>query len=590
MAQKNPTTTVIRKLYLSLFPIQAFAAGLPFINSLLSSFLIGNLIGPTALAAIGFAAPLNSAVVAISSTIAVGAQLLCGQYLGQGDHKGIRNVFTCAVTLSLLAGLLFTCCYLFLPGQIARLLGASPDTMAMTADYIRGMSFGMTFTVLFTCLLPFLQLDRKGGLSSAAILAMAGVNIVGNLLSAMIFKGGMLGVGLSTSVANAFSVLICLPYFLFRSKVFRFTPSAFSKKTVRHILHMGIPSAVTPACNVIRESILNRCIFALGGTVTVSAFALVNALSNSIGCTLEGGFNGSGSMISSVLVGERDSSSLRDLPRVMVRASYWMYAVAYALLFFLAKPLSLLFGAEAASVSVYVMVMRIYCLWFLTNPFKTYPVCVYRSMGNVGLVSLFYVFNSLIVPVVSCVFFAPLIGIHVPVATSVLSELSTILAYAVYFTVRAKRLPRSVFELAYIPAKAVSAPRENRFKATLRTVEEVVAVSQQAVEFCRSRGLSNRTAYYCGLCLEEMMVDTITNCFTKGNGKDYTIDLRMICEEGHLSIMLRDNSPHFDPTEWLTLCDPEDRTRSIGIRMVSELAKEMNYTSTLGLNVLTIKL
>ena len=589
MEEKN-TTVIIRKLFLSLFPIQALAAGLPFINSLLSTALIGNLIGPTALAAIGFTSPLNSAIVAISSMVAIGSQLLCGQCLGKGDRVGMRRIFTCAVCTCVVIGLLFTFVYLFLPTPIARLLGSSPDTLVMTADYIRGMSFGMIFSVLSACLLPFLELDHKGGLSSISIVVMVCINVAGNLLNALVFHGGMFGAGLSTSIANICSVLICLPHFLFGSKTFRFALSEFHFNTIGHIFYHGLPSAVTPACNVIRERLLNQFIFALGGTVAMSAFAITINLANSVGCTLEGGFNGSNSLLASVLVGERDSSSLRDLPKISWKASYWMYVAAYGLLFFLAKPLCLLFGAELEHIATYAMVLRLYCLWFLTNAFKTYPVCIYRAMGKVTLTSLFFIWNSLIIPIFCCFVLSPIFGLPVVVGSAVICEIFTILAYLVYFTVKAKRLPRSPFELAYIPSSAVSAPRENRFKATLRTVEEATDVSQQVVEFCRGKGLDRKIAYYCGLCIEEMTVDTITHCFTKGKGKDYTIDLRMIYEDGGISIMLRDNSPHFDPTEWLALCAPEDPTRSVGIRMVSKLAKEMNYTSTLGLNVLTLKL
>ena len=589
MKEKN-TTAIIRKLYLELFPIQALSAGLPFINSLLNSFLIGNLIGPTALAAIGFVSPLNNALVAVSSTFAIGSQLLCGQYLGQGNRNGIRSAFSGTVVLSILAGLLFTGTFLFFPGQLARILGASPDTIIMTADYIRGMSFGMIFSILLSSLLPFLHLDQKGALSVVSILSMAAVNVIGNLLNALVFKGGMLGVGLSVSAANICALLICLPHFCFRSKVFRFSFSAISGKVLGRVLYLGLPSAVTPACNILRSRLFNYYIFTLGGTVAVSAFTVACNISDCIGCTLEGGFNDSSSLMSSVLVGERDSSSLRDLPRVMIRSTYWLSIVAYAFFFLLAKPLVLLFGAEPASVSVYVMVLRLYCLWFLTSLYKTYSISLYRSVGKVTLVSLLYIWNSLVIPAICCVLLSPAFGLPVIVGSPVLCELGTILLCVIYFTVKAKRLPRGPGELAYLPSDLVSVPRENRFKATLRTVEEAAAVSQQAIDFCQNKGLSRKTAYYCGLCLEEMMMDTINNGFSKNKKKDYAIDLRLIYENGDISILLRDNCPHFDPTEWLALCAPEDPTRSVGIRMVSKLAKEMNYTSTLGLNVLTLKL
>ena len=105
------------------------------------------------------------------------------------------------------------------------------------------------------------------------------------------------------------------------------------------------------------------------------------------------------------------------------------------------------------------------------------------------------------------------------------------------------------------------------------------------IDFCIDRGMSAKTAKYCGLCLEEIAADTVNNRFVK---KKSTIDLRAIYEDGNLSIMFRDDCPYFDVGEWLELCSPEDASRSLGIKMVKRLSDEMNYVNTMGLNVLSI--
>lgn len=588
MENKN-STKIIRKLFLTLLPVQALAVGLPAINALVSSFVIGNYIGPSALAAIGFASPLNNCVAAVSSTLAVGSQLLCGQYLGQGDKQGVRQSFCSASALCCLLGLGFTAACVLAPGGISRLLGASAESAAMTADYIRGLGTGMVFIVLSATLLPFLQLDRAAKTASAAVVTMVAVNIGFNLLNAFVLHWGMMGVGLSTAAANLASVLVCLPHFVSGSQTFRFSAKDIHGGTVGKIFYLGLPSAVSPVCLVFRDRVINQYVFNLGGTAAMSAMAVANNLSSGIGAAIEGGYSGSANLLSSVLVGERDRQSLTDLPRTMIRSISGLYLAAYAIVFFFAKPLALLFGAEPEFIEVYVLVIRLFNLWFVTNIFKSPTICIYRALGMVKTVSVFYALNTLVFPVAACLLLSGSFGLAAPVSTPWISEILLVASYIVYYRIREGRMPRSLAYITSIP-EDLSVPEEDCFAAAIQTAEEAAAASEAVVAFCKSKGLSSRTAYYCGLCLEEMAVDTVTHGFAGSKPGQYTIDLRLCCKDGGVTVLLRDNCPHFDPTEWLALYAPEDPSRSIGIKMVAQLAKKMDYSSTLGLNVLTIEL
>lgn len=579
---------LIHKLFLSLLPIQALAVGLPAINTLLSSFIIGNYIGSEALAAIGFAGPLQFVLLAVNSTVAIGAQMLCGNCLGNGDRKGVTASFNAAMLLCLAFGVPITLLCALVPKPIALLIGASAESLADTAAYIRGISFGMTFSMLSACVLSFLQMDRAGTLSTVSVSVMLVLNIGINLLNVSVLDWGLFGAGLSTSVANIVSVLICLPYFAFRSKTFRFSFRSVDRHTVGRILYLGLPSAVPPMGFALRDMILNRVLFALGGTAAVSARTVALSISNCIGSTIEGGYSGSTNLMSSVLVGERDTDSLRRLSRSVIRPIFPIYFFAYAAVFAFAGPISLFLGAKPEDLALYITAVRVFNLWFLSNSFKTPTICIYRALGMVKTVSVLYMLNAFAFPVAFALATEGLLGVSSVFGTALASEVMLVMAYIVIYRIRTGHLPRSLFDMTYIPDFDI--PEEDRFSASIQTVEEAVAVSEELVSFCKAKGVPTRTAYFCGLCLEEMTVDTITHGFTRGKPGQYSIDLRLICENGGVSIMLRDDSPNFDPTEWLELYAPEDPSRSIGIRMVSEIAREMNYVSTVGLNVLTIRL
>ena len=61
-------------------------------------------------------------------------------------------------------------------------------------------------------------------------------------------------------------------------------------------------------------------------------------------------------------------------------------------------------------------------------------------------------------------------------------------------------------------------------------------------------------------------------------------------ENDEVLLRLRDNCVKFDPHTKLEMYTNDDPTKNVGIKMVSKIAKEMNYQTTFGMNVLTIKL
>lgn len=582
---KDNSTRILRRLFWQLLPVQALAMGLPAINSLMNSFIVGRYVGATALAAVGFASPLNMFLSALSGNLATGSQLVCGRHLGKGDRLGIRRVFSSVVVMSLVLGFALSALVFLFPETVAKLLGAQDEGLALTSQYIRGLSVGMGFSVLLTCLLPLLQMERDGKRSSAAILAMVVVNVAGNLINALVLGGTLLGVGLSTALANVAAVAIVLPHFRKQDTVFRFSFRDFHLSSVTALVYEGMPAAVGPVCLVFRNRLVNEYVFRFSGLIGMSAMAVAGNITTAVGCVVESGYSGSVQLISSILVGQRDSKSLRELSKAMIRSIWPLFAGAYAIVFFFSKPLALLFGAEPEHLETYITFIRLFNLWYLTNIFATPAQCIYQALGKVKLMAFIRFVNNVVFPAATVLTLSSLLGVGVAVSVTWTDEVLTLLLLAVLYTVWAKRPPRSLWDLAYVPSFP-GIPHENRFSATISTLEEAVAASEQAEAFCLAKGLDRKKANYCGLCIEEMTVDTIQNRFSDSSR---TIDLRLIYEDGKIRILLRDDCPQFNPLAWLELCQPEDAMRSVGIRMITKLAAKMEYSSTLGLNVLNIE-
>lgn len=581
----NNDSKIIKKIFLSLFPVQALSLGLPTINSLIDSIIIGNTQGTKGLAAVGFVTPLTWVVITLGLLFSTGSQILCGRCLGKGDTEGIQKIFNTALFWGTLSGLALTVISVLFPEQIATLLGASEDCFRFAVDYIRGYSIGIVFIITGMSLLPFLQFDNAGTASTVASVSMLIVNLALNLINYYVFRWGMFGIGLATSAGNFVSVLISVLYLALKNRLFVFSLRYVRFKTLLEISHLGLPTAISPGCLVLRDRVMNACVFELAGTVGMSAMTIAGNFNSAIGCLVESGYSGSGKMISSILVGQRDRESLQKLPEIMITSGWYFYVAAYLLVLIFTKPLALLFGADPGYMSTYVLVIRLFNLWYITNIIKAPPLCVYQGLGRVNFTSLITVLNIAVVPVAVCVFLKNVFGLAIIAAIPPLGEIVVIIVYIICYAIHSKSLPKSFFDLAYIP-DSVGVPARYCFNGTITGLEEAVAASRNVMRFCRQNNIGQRESYFCSLCIEEMATDAVLNRFSEKENN--AIDYRIIYENGRLSIMLRDNCLLFDPCKWLELYADEDPGRSIGIKIVSGISREMTYTNVMGLNVLNI--
>ena len=129
---------------------------------------------------------------------------------------------------------------------------------------------------------------------------------------------------------------------------------------------------------------------------------------------------------------------------------------------------------------------------------------------------------------------------------------------------------------------------ENTFEFSLDSRDAIVPASEAVRDFCDNKGADEKVSYLMSLFVEELCTNVIDYGFT--DGKKHSIDIRIIKLEDGWVLRYIDNCKMFDPTEWLKVNDEDDPEKNIGIRMISGMAKDVKYLSTMELNNLTITL
>jgi anti-sigma regulatory factor (Ser/Thr protein kinase) len=178
------------------------------------------------------------------------------------------------------------------------------------------------------------------------------------------------------------------------------------------------------------------------------------------------------------------------------------------------------------------------------------------------------------------------LGITAVYIANVLNGVVTV-AFIVFYSWHVRRkMPKTMAELMVIPDD-FGAGEDERLDLSIRSLEEVVSVSQRVQSFCLEKGIDKKRAYLASLSMEEMAGNIVEHGFTKDT-KDHSVDIRVVHKNDKVILRIKDDCVPFDPKERSQIVDNEDPTKNIGIRMIYKIMKDITYQNILGLNVLTI--
>ena len=92
MDNKASRKKLITEAFFKLFVVNVFIIFAQNINNILDGVFVGQFLGTKALAAVGFFAPYTS-IIGLTNVIAIGAQIVIGNYIGAGERKKVDDLF-----------------------------------------------------------------------------------------------------------------------------------------------------------------------------------------------------------------------------------------------------------------------------------------------------------------------------------------------------------------------------------------------------------------------------------------------------------------------------------------------------------------
>ncbi|MBR6233054.1 MAG: ATP-binding protein [Erysipelotrichaceae bacterium] len=588
MRLHNDDLQMICKLMFRLLPVQVLLAMASAVNSIVSSYFATNYVGMEAMSAVGLYSPIWMLLGAIANLIAGGCAILCGKSLGANDSKKLQQVFSLDLALAFLAAAVFTvltlCISLF---HLSGMFTADVSLWPAFERYVAGMAIGIIPYFLYNQFPVYLTSENKGNMTILASIVYIIVNLVLNILFVKVLHMEEFGLALSSAIGMWIFMAVEAYHFFTKDAHLKIAFDVIPWKQGTEVFRIGFPGAASYIYQTLRGLILNRLLESFCAAGSLSAFALANNVM-SIFWALPAGMASVSRLMFSVSHGEEDRQGLVGTMKVMFRYFIPLMCIVDAAIIVSSPIITSLFVKDIASPAFAMTVSGLRIL----------PLCMplsiilmhFTAYGQVSGKSVFVNIASILDGVVCVAGFSVLLvhplqinGIYI---ANVLNGVVTTLFVVLYAMFKLKRMPRNTEDLMVIP-DSFGVTKDERIDISVKSMEEVIEVSKRVQDFCLEKGIDSKRAYLAGLCMEEMAGNIVEHGFVKDK-KKHSIDIRVAHKNDKIILRIKDDCIPFDPKERNKLESGDDLTKNIGIRMIYQIMKDIDYQNMLGINVLTI--
>ena len=244
-------------------------------------------VGEAAISGVSLVDMINQLIITLFGALATGGAVVTSQHLGAKRPEDAARSAGQLVALSALLGVgVAAFCLLTRTWQLRLFFGTiSDEVMQACLTYFTITALSFPFLALYNAGAAIFRSTGNSAVSMRVSVIVNAINFCGNAFCVFVLRMGVAGVAVPTLVSRAVGAVIILALAARPDYVLCITPQSVTRlegRTVRSILHIGIPSAFENSLFQLGR-VLVVSMISLFGTVHISANAVANNL-DAIGC------------------------------------------------------------------------------------------------------------------------------------------------------------------------------------------------------------------------------------------------------------------------------------------------------------------
>lgn len=227
------------------------------------SYVVGNYVGKTALAAVGASSPIINMLIGFFMGIAAGAGVVIAQYYGARNDYDLKKTVHTSAALTLVLSVVITIIGLVFTEPMLRAVGIPSNIFGQSSLYLYIYFSGISFALIYNMGAGILRAvgDSKRPLYFLMIASV--INVILDVLFVKFFNWGIAGAGFATLVAQAISAILVIIVLMRSEGGYRleWKKIRFDMPILKRVIIIGLPTgfqqSIVSLSNVIVQSYVN---------------------------------------------------------------------------------------------------------------------------------------------------------------------------------------------------------------------------------------------------------------------------------------------------------------------------------------------
>ena len=230
------------------------------IYNLADTFFIGQTKNAYMVAAVSVATPAFLLFMAVGMLFGIGGTSLISRTIGEGNAQKAKNASSFCFWTGLVIGILSMIVIFIFATPVSMAIGASPDTVDYTSQYLRIVSTAIPFLIISN---SFSNIIRAEGNAQVAMMGM----IIGNLINIVFdpimilgFGWDVAGAAIATVLGNIFAALFYIRHLLSKKAMLSIHPKHYTAGggIAAGVLAIGIPASLNSILMSLSNIIVNN--------------------------------------------------------------------------------------------------------------------------------------------------------------------------------------------------------------------------------------------------------------------------------------------------------------------------------------------
>lgn len=379
------------------------------IYGVVDGVFVSNFVGSEAFAAVNLIMPFLMVLGAVGFMIGTGGSALVSFTLGTGDERKANEIFSMLIYVLIAVGAVFTVVGMVFMEPVARFLGADETMVPVCVTYGRIVLAALIPFMLQNTFQSFLVAAERPNLGLYITIAAGVTNMVLDALFIAVFRWGVAGAALATSISQFIGGIIPLVYFIFpnRSKL-RLCLTKLSMRTLGKACGNGSSEFLSNISMSVVNMLYNWQLMRMMGSAGVAVFGVIMYV-NFIFVSIFLGYSIGSAPIVGYHYGAGNKPELQGLLRKSTCLTAVMSVALTAAALILARPLSMIFMSyDKELLETTVHAFTIYSFSFLLVGFNIYTSAFFTALND-GLTSALISFGRTLVFEVAAVLLLPLV-------------------------------------------------------------------------------------------------------------------------------------------------------------------------------------